>query len=150
MPDLLPANLICCHNLSSKIKSLRATTSYLIGRTFRLIADLKFQLRKINLKEESGLFSLTIPLSKWNSTILDIMKQIQSTDIDQKSKAKSTKSTATFHPPDSTKQADSVGNEANDLADILESTNDRGNSINYLLEDSQLANLVDIEKIRVT
>ncbi len=78
LPDLIFANLISCHSLSFKIKQFRAQTLHLIGRTFRLIAELKFQLKKIDLNDNqtktTNYLTITSALSKWSPIIMEIVK----------------------------------------------------------------------------
>ena len=91
LPDLVATHLTCAHNLSYKNKYMRAPTLYLIGRTFRLLTDLKLQERQINISEsdESKSFAsklnFTMAISKWSTLINDLIKAQSHANEDAKS-----------------------------------------------------------------
>lgn len=74
LPDLIFGNLVSCHSLSLKLKHIRTQTLYLIGRTFRLFAETKYQLRKANLNDKSEYLLLTSVLSKWSPFIMEMIR----------------------------------------------------------------------------
>lgn len=91
LPDIISALMAACYSLTPiQLKQLRARIFFLIGRNFRIVAELKHQLRRIDLSnvDESLKHLLpSMPVSKWSNVILEIQKQIQSADTD-KSKAR--------------------------------------------------------------
>ena len=76
LPDMILGNLVTCHNLSSKLKQIRGQTFYLFGRTHRLISELKFQQRQVDLNEPSYI-SASLALSKWSPIIIEMIKAQQ-------------------------------------------------------------------------
>ena len=73
---MILGNLVTCHNLSSKLKQIRGQTFYLFGRTHRLISELKFQQRQVDLNEPSYI-SASLALSKWSPIIIEMIKAQQ-------------------------------------------------------------------------
>jgi len=146
LPDLIFSNLISCHTLSFRIKQFRGQTLYLIGRTFRLIAELKFQLKKTDLNEHesktSNYLTITSGLSKWSPIIMDCIKEKYQQIIEQqleasKSKAKTTKSNANIT---------SAQTEASEQTEY-----DAYNNLDHLapvFENSNLTNLIEIESLK--
>jgi len=78
LPDLIFANLITCHNLSARIKQLRAQSLHLIGRALRLISDLRLQQRTLELNEPVGQMPpISVPISKWSPLIMEVIRAQQ-------------------------------------------------------------------------
>lgn len=152
LPDFLSTNLASCHSLSLKLKNYKASTLYLIGRTYRLTSDLKYQLRKINLNDETispaTYLNISLSISKWNPAILDLLKPqlVQQSsgiegDTGSKAKLKSVKSTNNL-------QAGQINPDSliNENTDGFVNTNSDYN-IN-LVDDSNMENIVDQEGLK--
>ncbi len=100
LPDQILANLISCHNFSVKLKQYKAPALYLIGRTFRLVSGLKFQLRRTNLNDEKNetgsCLNIKCSISKWSALINDLIKMQEKKLVsEQEPKSKPSKSMAT-------------------------------------------------------
>ena len=106
--------------MSYKVRQLRAPTLFLVGRTLRLALDLKLQLRKLDLSnsEDSNKFAsilnLSMPISKWSTIIVELIKSQQQLHSNDDSKSNKTKKSAV----EST-AADAIVDE--DLADMDQS-----------------------------
>jgi hypothetical protein len=90
LPDLILGNLTSCHNLSFRIKQFRTQSLFLIGRTYRLVSELKIQLRKTDLNEKT-IISVTLPISKWSPLIMEVIKAQQLLEAENSNKAKNAK-----------------------------------------------------------
>jgi len=158
LPDLLSSTLVSCHSLAGKIKHLKAPVFYLFGRCFRLVSDLKFQLRKASLSidAESEQLNMHMTISKWSHVLIDIIKAQQSqsmSDLDPKSvKAKPSKSTAI-----SVRTVDSTSEKPNSHLNDLQHTESQvflkdDQSVEALTDrvnnDSQLGNILDQENLK--
>lgn len=93
LPDLIFGNLTSCHNLSFKIKQFRTQSLFLIGRTYRLISELKIQLRKSDLNDKT-MISMALPMSKWSPLIMEIIKAQQLAEAENNNKSKGAKTNA--------------------------------------------------------
>lgn len=91
LPDLIFTDLITCHNLSFRIKQFRAQTLFLIGRTYRIISELKIQQQTAELNKTSYI-SITLPISKWSPLIMDVIKAQQLVEVETGNKSKGGKS----------------------------------------------------------
>jgi hypothetical protein len=101
LPDIIFGNLISCHSLSFRIKQFRAQTLYLIGRTFRLLAELKLQTKKCNIfnvnknhycknikiiinvlqgelnDKSTNYLTISASLSKWSPVIIELIRGLR-------------------------------------------------------------------------
>jgi hypothetical protein len=158
LPDLLASTLVSCHSLAGKIRNLKAPVFYLFGRCFRLVSDLKFQLRKASLSidAESDVLNMHMTICKWSHVIIDIIKAQQSqsmSDLDPKGgKVKPSKSTAV-----SVRTVDSSSDKQNSHLNDLQHTESQvflkdDQSVEALTErvynDSHLANILDQENLK--
>lgn len=156
LPDLLSSTLVSCHTLAGKIKHLKAPIFYLFGRCFRLVSDLKLQLRKASIDAESEQLNMHMTICKWSHVIIDIIKAQQSqsmSDLDPKGvKVKPSKSTAI-----SVRTADSSSDKQNSHLNDLQHNESQvflrdDQSVEALTErvynDSHLANILDQENLK--
>ena len=147
LPELIFVNLVSCHSLSPKLKHFRAQTLYLIGRTFRLIGELKFQLKKIELNELSssqcGYLIITSTLSKWTPIVMELLKEKYQQAVDQiestRSKVKTTKST--INVTSAHTEAGESNAESNDPYSL--------DHLAPVFENSNLTNLIEQEQLKV-
>ncbi|RNA35696.1 cilia- and flagella-associated 46, partial [Brachionus plicatilis] len=156
IPDQLSVFLISCFYLNIKIKNLKCKTLYQLGRSFRIISELKYQLRKNNLNDESSynssVLNMTSTINKWDATILDLIKNYQPpsfvSDGDSSSKSKKPIRSNTALPgaqPVNSAEMNEFSfteNEAN--INIL---SDRDYNVN-LIEESNLTNIADQELLK--
>lgn len=76
--------------MSSKVKQFRSKILYLIGRTNRILSELKIQHRTVDLSDQTNI-SISLPVSKWSPLILEIIRAQQILEAETKG-SKSTKS----------------------------------------------------------
>jgi hypothetical protein len=91
--DEIFSNLISCHNLSHKIKQLRGKTFYLMGRTIRLLNEIKIKTKSTAIQD--GVHISILPLSKWDDKIIELIKldYNQNLNDQEKSTSKASKPT---------------------------------------------------------
>ncbi|CAF0832143.1 unnamed protein product [Brachionus calyciflorus] len=151
IPDLLSVYLVSCHNMSLRVKNLKCQVLYMIGRTYRLISELKYELRKINLNDESNytasILNISSQISKWNPIIIELIKNYQpsgQSTQDSESSSKSKRRSNTGLPGHTIASPRNV----NDLNDSQDETNinilsDRGEYNMNFVDESNLTNIAD-------
>lgn len=153
-PDELTVYLISCFYLNFRLKNLKCKTLYLMGRSFRIISELKYQLRQNNLNDDSSLNSsilnMTSTLNKWDDVVLDLIKNYHpsgiTTDGDSSSKSKKPIRSNTAMPG-----AQSFNSAENDDSNEIDANvnilSDRDYNIN-LVDESNLTNIADQELLK--
>ena len=158
LPDLVSAMLIGCHTSSQKLKHFKAHTFYLIGRCYRLISQIKYQLKKFNLANArpNESFTIAVAISNWSPSIVELIRIQQQNQIESelsKSKAKQSKNPSVMRTESNagllseTGHASSVygsqGNAAPMAGLAIESDHE------HIAETSTITNIVDQEYLKV-
>ena len=157
IPDLVSAMLVSCHTYSQKLKHFKAQTFYLIGKCYRLISQIKYQLKKFNLANArpNENLSIAIAISNWSPSIVELIRVHQQTQIESelsKSKAKQSKNPSVMRTESNagllseTGHASSIyGSGAHTVVAgvTIESDHD------HIVETSTITNVIDQEYFKV-